>query len=424
MRLQEYGSPLRKVPTAARTFALLAGAVAAFVSSGKAQAQQSEWSESDIVRMARARAPQVVVARRQTALAEANMRSTGRPPDPSVSWRREETFGGNNPNNEDIIALTWPVDLSGRRRARRALARSELAGAEMNAAVTQRAAIARALGAFYRVVAARQRVRAAEARVELLQEVDRVLAERQAAGAASGYDRARFGIEADLARSQLASRQTEAKTARAQLRTLVAPDAPELPAVDGELTTRAPAEVEALIERAERSHPALRHADASEQAARNATQAADTAWIPVFSLTGGYKVARTAQTQHGYVVGGRLSLPLFSRDRGLDERASARRRLAEAQTEALRRRLRQRVTQARTRLVAARKELARFERSTADRVEKLLRGARVSYEQGRRPLSDVLDAQRAATDVRLRRVALALEAKRAETDLRQVTGGW
>jgi cobalt-zinc-cadmium efflux system outer membrane protein len=162
----------------------------------------------------------------------------------------------------------------------------------------------------------------------------------------------------------------------------------------------------------------------SAEAAERAVRAAGTAWVPTLSLTGGYKVARTTQTEHGYAAGLGLSLPVFSRDRGLNARATARQRLARAEAQALERRLRQQIEQARARLVAAREELARFQGATEARVTTLLEGARVSYEEGRRPLSEVLDAQRAARDVRLRRIALALEAKRAEIALRRVTGGW
>jgi hypothetical protein len=69
-------------------------------------------------------------------------------------------------------------------------------------------------------------------------------------------------------------------------------------------------------------------------------------------------------------------------------------------------------------LERARLERARFEQATRERISSLERAADSAYREGRQTIIELLDAQRMRTAIEERGLALRLQAKRAELDLR------
>jgi hypothetical protein len=73
-------------------------------------------------------------------------------------------------------------------------------------------------------------------------------------------------------------------------------------------------------------------------------------------------------------------------------------------------------------LRAARAEVVRFDQSTRVRVELLERAALSGYREGDRSAVELVDAQRARTEVDRRVLELQLLAKSAELELRGARG--
>ncbi|MEM1413430.1 MAG: TolC family protein [Myxococcota bacterium] len=362
----------------------------------------------------------MLAARAHAARAEARLRGAGLPENPFLDWERQEAFAP-NAQSQDVVRLHVPLDLSGRRRTERLLA--ELAGADANAEAARVGLelVADALSHFYRALAVHRRLAILRQGQESLDEAERVLARRQSAGDASGYERSRLALERELARSRLEETATEQAILLAELAARVG--AREAPAsVRGTFDVPAPASLDALLAQAQAQHPVLRELEARRALAQRTERAARTAWVPPLEVFGGYNVQTGPQTGRGYAVGLVLDVPVF--DRGQDVRARASAELApRADYEnALVWSLRSTLAAARTRLMAARAERDLFAAAADPHADVLLRAAAAGYREGERSLVELLDARRAALEVAHRKLALDVATRLADIELRRATG--
>jgi cobalt-zinc-cadmium efflux system outer membrane protein len=405
----------RKAPSARRSLgraiAMLLGLASVSLTTG-AHAQRRVVTEADVLAAVRARDPDVLTSR--AAIAASRARESGESvyPNPSLSWEREQLPGdGPLAEREDVFAVTVPIELSGARSARRALAESVTAQTRANHAIIAVSAARGALDVFYEAIAAREHIAIAKAQLERLGEAERVLSRRVAEGSAPGYDLLRLQLEAELARSALEEREGQAASALAELSTLL-----ELPResieLSGDLELRAGS---APVD----THRSAALLDEGRRAVARAEEAAGLAWLPALQLRAGAKLAAArGQDAVGYLAGVSLELPLFDDKSALGRQATA----AGAELEALstaRGRARERLERrARVSLERARLERARFEQATRDRISSLERAADSAYREGRQTIIELLDAQRMRTAIEERALALRLQAKRAELDLR------
>lgn len=378
-------------------------------------AHADTFTEAEVIRLARTRDPQALVARASSAVAEAEEIGAALYPNPSIGWEREHLPAG-APDTEDTLFVSVPLEFTGRRPAQRALARAGTSAARARAARTQSDVVARSLAAFYAALAADRDVEILARTVARLEEASRVVGRRHEEGTTSGYERARIEIESELAQTQLHQAEATARTARAMLAALLGADAGSLQ-LRGDFATVDPSPVGASADR-----PSLRLLRAAELDARDAGDAASWAWVPTLALTGGLRIAETTETKLGYVAGLSLSLPIFSRGQELVAESEALARLAAAEAHWAEREARFADVRAREQLVSARAELVRFTVATRERVELLERAALSGYREGNRSVVELLDAQRARTEVD--RTCLDLEhlAKQAEVELRAARG--
>ncbi len=376
-------------------------------------------TEADVVRISKATDPNALAARETAAVAEAEQVRASLYPNPSLSWDREHVPSGVvGRERTDNISLTLPIEISGRRFAGMALARSEVASARARAARSQSDSVVLALLRFYEALAASGDVEIASLAVARLDEAARVLGSRRQAGATSGYESTRLEIEAELARSQLRQAEIRAQAALTELALLLGLDAQTV-TLQGDLSTMELSDAGTVTPA---SRPSARLMGESEAEAREAHLAARWSWVPSVSLTGGLRIQETDDTRYGYVAGVSLSLPVFSSGQDVRAEASARQRLVAAQRSAAEREATIASAGARQELLATREELSRFEAATRQRVERLDRAAESGYREGERSIVELVDAQRARTEVARRRLELQLACKRAELTLRAAGG--
>jgi len=404
-----------------------AWAAAVFVAStclgaaASARAQRT-WTEADVVRRALSHAPEVRTAAAAVARAEATAAGTGLAENPTIGYQREQLLG-DPARAHDVLALRVPIDLSGRRSARRSLAQLDASATALEATAVRREAVAAALDAFWDAVAGAARVVIAERAQTTLTEADRVMTRREAEGTVSGYERARLALAAELARSQVADARSRERIARARLGAIVDPTADEPPTVAGDLATAAPADRASAVARALRTRSELAEAARSVRLASAATDSVATAWLPAFSVVGGWNAERAGDVdENGFVAGVEVELPLFSRGQDVRGESAAAAREARVRLEGLRARVASEVRIAAERLVAARAERARLDAAVGPHLETLARATTAGYREGERTLLELVDAQAALAEVEARRLELALEAKRAEVALRIATG--
>ncbi len=424
-------------------------------------------TEADVIRLTRAHDPLVAVAAGSTALAEAAETRAGLYPNPMLGWEREPAPDSSSTSEiEESFLVTLPLELGGRRPAEQALARAEGHGAQAHAARTRSAATARALGAFYESLAA-MREREIRARaVARLDEAARVVGRQNEEGMASGYERTRLELEAELAHSRLRQAETRARETRTLLALLLGAETSSLelrgelvpaatipgtgavvqrhqrvPSSDGapaapapESTSREHIPPQSISEPGRKAatvpdsmlrgqkRPSLRHLAAAETEARAAQSAARWAWLPALSVSAGPHLSESGENRLGYVAGATLSIPLFSWGQELRAESSARELLTGAETRAAERSSRIEETRAQERLESAGAEITRLREETAGRLQLLERAVASGYREGERSVVELVDVQRARTEVERRLLELELTARQAEIALRAARG--
>ncbi len=400
---------LIQIPIGARSF-ILQFCVAMVVVSGQGLSQ--ELTEADIARRVKLTSPEVLSARSEVRMLKARELSEPHP-NPELSIGREQLLG--DPKEiEDTLALSVPIDLSGRRSARVALARAETHTAASGTARLSSAVTLRALRTFYRGLAARERAKLARALVARLVEATRVSERRLSQGSSSGYDVSRIALDADLARSSLAGAEAIERRAVVELGTLLGL-APERLKLTGNLQVSA-------VRAAGQVRPSVDSQRLALSAARQARDSAGSAWVPQLAVNLGARRADSTEPRYGYVAGLSVELPIFSRSRAVKAEANARVERGAAQLRALERHTRTARAVAQLELSSAVAEQKRFSRATAPHVERSLRAARSAYREGERGVTELLDAERAGVRVAQRSLDLLLRAKLAELELRAAQG--
>jgi cobalt-zinc-cadmium efflux system outer membrane protein len=125
---------------------------------------------------------------------------------------------------------------------------------------------------------------------------------------------------------------------------------------------------------------------------------------------------------YGYVVGVSVEVPIFDRGQTLQEETEAQAALASARAQALQGAIEVEIRSASVAYLAARREFERFEAQTRGHLEVLLVAAQSGYREGERSIVELLDAQRAQTEIAEHRLLLLAKAKRAEARLRAAVG--
>jgi cobalt-zinc-cadmium efflux system outer membrane protein len=362
-----------------------------------------------------ATAPAAQAVALEVQRAEADIAGAGLWPNPEVSFSREAAG-----EIEQVTALSQTLPWSGRLSLEKSAARRTASGASLRARQARVELGARVRQAFFALLAAQDRTSVLDEGWERLDDLVRVLAEREKAGESSGYDHMRAERErADVEADRLAARGARA-AACATLAGLLAIPSPNLRAA-GVLAEVAPLPplATALDRAAARGDVAALSAEA--EAADLRARAASRRALPDLDLEAGVKTNETGGvTEHGGVIGLSLSVPLF--DHGQAARAVARVEgtLVRTRREALLREASAEVEGAWQEARARQDAEAAYGR--APEPEELVTVARAAYDEGETRILDLLDAYRAALAAGLRTVDLHLEARRAEAILDRSTG--
>jgi outer membrane protein TolC len=389
--------------------------VAALLVLNTAQAQPG-LTLSDAVQQARAQGPWRDVPAARGALTRGEQSAATQFPNPTFEYRREN--GGSPLPPDEFFTLTVPVDLTGRRLAlwqarsvsvRRGVADSAAAQIELDHGAA-RAWIDAALSA--------ELAAAAQTQAVALDSLAAFDESRFAAGAVAEVAALRTRVEADRAFLLAAAAQATAAKALATLRVWVGGDRASLASLAATPISTPPSR-DALLALARRARPdALAAAAATEQLALRRS-AERRGILGDVQLVGGTK--NTSGFRNTAVVGFLLPLPLFNQNGGPRTTTDAEWRIAAATSAALALRVEADVDAAYEgwNAINARSTAAR---SLADRADDVAAIARATYREGASTLTAVLEAQRAAFDVRAAAADGLAALLRADLDLRAAAG--
>ena len=401
--------------------AVFCAAVAAVLAPVCAGAQSPPLSEADALARLSSESPRVRAIRAAIEVARADVLAAGRYPNPRITFDREAVAG----TTEYLTRVGQALPVTGYRGLQGQAASLMVEAATSRADEEIRRARADLRQAFAQLVAAQTRERELAAARERLQGVADVLARREAAGDAAGFDRLRAErevLDLEVDRATAATERTRAQAALAGFfigpvdpSTLVA--APSAPLTDTLPT------IEALVERAEANRGELTALRKETESAQVAGRAAERRWIPEPELVAGTKTSSSVgRGDVGSVFGVQATIPLF--DRGQPERALAQARASQAQAriEAFRQLLRAEIAGWRAAAIERRETAARYRAAALDSADQIERIAQVSYEAGERGILELLDAYRTRSTARVRQAMLDAAVREAEIELEFVSG--
>ena len=399
---------------------MLCAAVALALVPSSAGAQSLMLTESDALARLSANSPRVRAIRSGVDLARVNVLAATRWPNPRVNVTRESVVGV----TEYLAMVSQPLPITGRRGLEKegasalALASASRADDEVRRLQTDLRL------AFADLVAAQTRERELTTTVDRLRELAGVLASREAAGDAAGFDR----LRAERELLDVETDHSVAATNRVRAQAILAsffddiPDPSRIVAVGRSISPAPLLPLEALLEIAESARGdlvALRH---EIEAATFAARAAGRRPIPEPEIVGGIKSLTVAGGNIGSVIAVQLTLPLFDRARPEKALAAARDAQARARLDALRLVLRGQIAALRVAVVERRRGAERYRAEAIARADQIERIAQVSYDAGERGILELLDAYRIGSSARIRQAVLDATVRQAEIELEFVSG--
>jgi outer membrane protein, heavy metal efflux system len=393
-------------------------AVIAFPSM--AGAQSLPLTESEALARLSVDSPRVRAMRAGIDIARVDVLAASRWPNPRVTFDRESVAGV----TENMVMVAQPLPITGRRGLEVDAATAMVAATSSRSDDEIRRLRADVRLAFADLVAAQTREREVTAALARVRDLASVLAKREAAGDAAGFDRLRAereALELDADRAAAGIDRGRAQGILAGFFTGVA-DPTGLVAVGVSAASPMVPPLDALVEQAETTRGemlALRH---EIEAARFSQRAADRRAIPEPEVVAGTKSSTANGGDLGSVVTVHATIPLF--DRGRPERALAiaKAAQAEARLNAFRLTVRGQIAALRAVVVERRTAAERYRAEAIQSADQIERIAQVSYDAGERGILELLDAYRTGGTARIRQASLDAAVRQAEIELEFVSG--
>ena len=370
--------------------------------------RRTDWSLEQVI-SATAHHPLVAAAQAGLDAARGSRKTAGVLPNPVAAYLVENApFPGARAQSglirETSTTLTLPIEPLYQRGPKVRQADEEIRAAESEIVTIRRAVALEAARTFYRAALAQFALQAAVENREGLGRLMSYNEKRVVEGASPEGDLLRVRLERDRAATQAVLAEVELARAKAALRPFLSPlgdseslDSLRVNAVIG-ASMAAPPELSALVMRARQCRPELVTARARVAAAGAQTSFQQALTIRQVGATFGQK---RVGSETSMIAGLSIPLPIFDRNRGEVQRASAERRAAEKNLEWAERRITSELAGARQAVTLVSAEVARLGSSFLARADEIRRITVAAYEDGAASLLQVLDASRALNEARL-----------------------
>jgi len=400
--------------------AVLCAALTVTLLPSHARAQTLMLTEADALARLSNDSPRVRAIRAGIDIARVDVLTAGRWPNPRFTLDRESVAGV----TEYLTMVAQPLPITGRRALDVQAASAHVSATTSRADDDVRRLRADLRLAFADLVAAQTRVRELTAARERLRDLAGVLAKREAAGDAAGFDHLRADREAFDIDSDLAMATADRARAQAALGAFFSnvADSSQIVATASTGTPAPVPTLDALLERAESARGELQALKHEADAAGFSSRAAQRRLIPEPEIVAGSKSSTALGGDIGSVVTVHASIPIF--DRAHPERALAAARASETEmrTAAFRQVLRGQATALRSVVIEQRDAAERYRAQAVNSASEIERIAQVSYDAGERGILELLDAYRIGAAARVRQATLDLAVRQAEIDLEFLTG--
>lgn len=394
------------------------GAVsAAVLILGSAQGQ--ELTEQEAVRLFLTRSPSAQESRAGTAILEAQTRAWRLWPNPRTHYDHEGA------GLTQIARIEQNLPLNGRRGLLREAGVAAVHAAESQAEFNVWELCSDMRQAFYELLLAQEREAVLRESLTQLEEVVRILGEREKHGEGSLFDRLRAEREqADLL-AEIASAQAGTAQARSRLASFFGGNiAPGLIRAGGEfrIASELPPLEEVLPIGLEHRRDYQAEKQRQEQF-RWEERAADRLRIPDPVFFAGFKRAESlGGIAYGPYVAFSVPLPIFDRGQARIAELEAELRRSAYREEVLDQQIQSAVQGAYETIRLRRRAAGEYRLQSEQQGAQLIRIAEVAYQEGELGILELLDAYRIRRQSMLRTVELTAAAKQAEIDLERAVG--
>ncbi len=402
------------------TFAALVGVacVAGYAGEAAAQAETAPLTRDLAIARALADDPNIAASRADERAADAAVRQARRWNNPSLEVLRENAEGSGpyegTERAETTYSLRQPLELGGDHGARRRLAESERDLARAGAGLQRLDVIEEIEHAFIDAQAAEAALLVAEERLGVARALSETVNRRVRAARDPLMAGAR--AEARLAEAEIEAESARRAAASARVRLASYWGGPSAFPID--LTSfNGLGEMPDFLDAA--PDAALADAQAARAAAQLRLERARA--IPNVDLQMGLREFNETD-ETALVFGFSAPLQIWDRNGANIARARAERERADHQRDAYVRNLSRQRTMLTSQLETARLEVEGLDARVIPSSEDALRFARDGYGQGAFSYIDVLEAQRALSDARLRRISALRSYHRALASLARLSG--
>lgn len=396
-------------------------------------AAQEKLSLQQAIDLALRQNPQLVLAQQEISAAQGRSTLAAALPPAEIFSRFNEISFDFAAVNEIEIGLSQDFEFPGKRSSRQAVAHAGRQIAELQLARLRVLLAAEVKKSYYENLLANENFASQQFAVQLLDDLQRLLAERYQSGAASYVDVVRSRIELGRGRSELAAAQQEQVAAMARFNLLLGRQSSQPLQLSDSLTYAPLAlprdSVSALVAR----QSSLRQIFiAAVERQRRALRLAQLANRPDFSFGASFQriaenppftVAQPeGETVNAVGIEASVSLPLFNRAAPKGEAQIARAELtaAEARLANFEQQLRRDFEVAFAAVEAAEKQVLEFRDVVLPESQNAVNAAAAAYQSGQLSLTDLLDIYRTVRQARLEKSRVVFTYLSARADLEAV----
>lgn len=360
----------------------------------------------------------LAIARREIEATQGQVIQGQARPNPELAYLLEDQRAQTRTQS---VQINLPIEMGGKRAARITAAERgrDIAAEELNVRrVEVRAAV---VAAFFETLAAQERAALAQASADLARRATDAVAKRVAAGKVSPVEETKARVAEAGVRVELAQAQSEQRSARARLASLLGANPPRFTQVAGSVDDLPVIPSLDDIQQRLSASSALRRAQLEVERRRSLADVERSKQTPDITVSLGVKRPNELQ-RNQLMLGVSVPLPLFDRNQGNLLEALKREDKARDELQALNVRLDTEVLQARERLASVRGEIDVLQREVLPGAKSAYDAATVGFENGKFNFLEVLDAQRTYFAAQSQYLKALAEAHRAAADMDRVIG--
>lgn len=383
----------------------------------------------EVERIALAENPQIHVAARKVAAAEAHVPLAGALEDPQAMYRGWQVplnrpWDYNSAQNMLMLGQSFPG--RGKRQLRTSIAQSDVEMAQQDLEGARLRVRIEVRKAFFDMLHAQDDLRVHDEHVGIAQQAIEAARIKYSVGKIPQVEI----LKAQVALTRLAEHMIrfgrDAEVARAHLNTLMGRPADAAIEVRGDYALEATLpSLDSLATTAMQARPDLAEAAAAEERSRREEKLAKKALVPDFSVSAGYMLMPSGQTpRNNYMLEGSMSLPWLNRRKHDAEVREAAAAVSEKSAEiaAMKNEAMGQIQESLANARAA-QHLARvYQDSLKPQAEQTLHAAVVAYENDQTSFLDLLDSQMTVVDVDLASIDATADFNIKMADLELAVG--